>query len=204
MRNSICVLGDDFCLIIFALQFGSADTYKIGKKGLETQAEVTGRGWTTNAKYLDHGYGPAEEKPYSLDFHNSGSAVAYIQKQLPTDGNMVRVRYAHMYNGGATLVYVGGKERTRSKVECKAKGCAIAYEGKYNPGDVLKLDESQGTSVGAIFDLWYRAKLPAGLKKALPASCKSLKNSGQKKSGNYWTGNGYDYVSLNDAVFFKF
>merc|ERR1719198_234975 len=177
-------------------QFGSADTYGIGKKGLETQAEVTGSGWSTNAKYLDHGYGPAEEKPYSLDFHNSGSAVAYIQKTLPTDGNMLRVKYAHYYSGGATLVFVGGKERTRSSKQCKAKGCALAYEGKYNSGDAIKLDESQGTSVGAIFSLWYRAKVPTGLTKALPASCKALKNSGQSKSGNYWTQNGFDYCDM--------
>ena len=187
----------DFCL---SSQFGSADTYGIGKKGLETKAEVESHGWSTNAKYLDHGYGPAEEKPYSLDFHNSGSAVAYIQKTLPTDGNMLRVNYAHYYSGGATLVFVGGKERTRSSKQCKAKGCALAYEGKYNSGDAIKLDESQGTSVGAIFSLWYRAKVPTGLTKALPASCKALKNSGQSKSGNYWTQNGFDYVSLDNVV----
>ena len=179
-------------------QFGSADTYSIGKKGLEKSADLKANGWTTNAKYLDHGYGPAELKAYSMDFHNSGGAVAWIQKKLPTDGYMVRVQYAHFYNGGATLVYVGGKERTRSKVECKTKNCGIYYQGVYSPGDSIKLDESQGTSVGAIFSLWYRVNPgPMGWKKAkFPASCMALRLSGTTKSGNYWTKVGYQYCDM--------
>ena len=199
-RHSTCVctirIWVSFCL---SSQFGSADTYGIGKKGLENKAEMTDSDWTTNAKYLDHGYGPAEEKPYSLDFHNSGSAVAYIQKTLPTDGNMLRVRYAHYYNGGATLVYVGGKERTRSKLQCKSKGCAIAYEGKYSSGDAIKLDESQGTSVGAIFSLWYRARVPPSEweKAKLPESCMALKLTNKDaKSGTYWTQSGFQYCDM--------
>ena len=162
-------------------QFGSKDTYGIGSKGVEKIAELKAKGWTTNGKYIDHGYGPKELKSTSMDFHNSGAAVAWIQKKLPSNGNEVRVKYAHYYPGGATLVYVGGKERTRSNKQCKNKNCPIFYQGPYKTGDSLKLDESQGTSVGAIFAVFYRAKVHPNMLASKPKTCKAAMTASDKK-----------------------
>ena len=136
--------------------FGSAYRYGVGRKGIEKKVELTSRGWTTNAGYLDHGYGPKAAKPYSMDFHNSGGAVAWIKKKLPTGFSEVRVEYAHFYSGGATLVFVGGKEKTRSSKQCTKHPCSIIWIGKYSGAAQLMVDESQGTSVGAIYTVFVR------------------------------------------------
>jgi len=67
-----------------------------------------------------------------------------------------QVEYAHFYNGGATLVYLDGKEKTRSNKHCSKHPCSIKYVASYSGSTELKLDESQGTSVGAIYTVSVR------------------------------------------------
>ena len=136
--------------------FGADKRFGTGRKGIENANELTSRGWTTNAKYLDHGYGPAAAKGTSMDFHNSGGAVAWIKTNLPNGFSEVRVEYAHFYSGGATLVYLAGKEVTRSNKPCTKHPCSIKFVKSYSGGAELKLDESQGTSVGAIYTVFVR------------------------------------------------
>ena len=136
--------------------FGSAHRFGMGRKGIEKGNDLAARGWSTNAKYLDHGYGPAAAKSTSMDFHNSGGAIAWIKKKLPTGFSEVRVEYAHFYSGGATLVFVGGKEKTRSSKQCSKHPCSIVWYGKYSGAAELMVDESQGTSVGAIYTVFVR------------------------------------------------
>merc|ERR1719353_1521150 len=179
-------------------QFGTKDVYGIGSKGISTAAHLKANGWSTNAQSINGKYGPVAVRPYSMDFHRGGGSVAYIKKKLPSNGDMVRVKYAHFYSGGATLVYVGGKERTRSTKQCKDKNCGIFYQGSYKAGDELMIDESQGTSVGGIFAVWYRAKVPADMLASKPKTCKDALSKSGKKKGVHWLKTGPKFCGIPD------
>ena len=139
--------------------FGSTDAYGLGS-GLRTLADMRAAGWTIETDGCCSNYGPTEFRSQSLNFHSSGPKVGKIKLVLPRNtnggGGEVRVKYAHVYSGGAALLYIGGTEVSRKQGSCGSTKCDTVYEGSYNNNDELMLEESQGTSVAAIFWVFYR------------------------------------------------
>ena len=135
------------------VQFGQTDQFGIGRRGSYVRGHLVEDGWRTNTNNLQNGYCPGPWHATSMDFHNSGPAVAYIERDLPDDGSEVLVKYANCYSSGcAAKLFIGGNVVDAIRQQHTAR--TVVYS--YSPGQALRIDESEGTCVGSIFYVAYR------------------------------------------------
>ena len=115
-----------------------------GANGINSGPDLTAAGWTWSSGNTFNS-GSYATSPDFLQFFLSGLAVGHIQKALPGDGGIVKVRYGRDAGnrgaGGQTVLKIGGVV-----VETlSADTLDHLYVGPYSEGDAVRIEDVNGT-----------------------------------------------------------
>merc|ERR1719223_863194 len=120
--------------------FGSAAS------GINSLDDLENNGWTTDANEINNNHPGYLPSSYYMTFFNGGYTDGFIEKELPTGYDFVRVRYGNVYNG-FTELEVGG-----IVVGTAAANPDVTTDADYTDGDKIKIIE-KGQSVANIYSI---------------------------------------------------